>query len=255
LTAANGGLLLGTKQTYVAAVRRVSRGLSTLGVGKAGPPDVSHRLAHWVYSLTCVHDSLAISRLGVPWWSYRAIDKVDHWFTSRPHPIRVFEYGAGASTIWLANRADEIYSVEHHQGFAEYLSPTLHSIPTVKLLVVPPTPAVDPTTPSGKEGNQNLDFSDYVAAIDGVEGLFDLIVVDGRARQSCLTRAGRRLADDGIIIFDNSARRRYRHAIEECGLLEQRFRGLVPTLPYPDQTSVLYGPSAAGSTEAKSHHA
>ncbi len=243
-------LLVGAKQTYVAAIRTVGRGLSSLGVGKSGPPDRSHRLAHWAYSLTCVHDSLAISKLGVPWWSYTAIDKIDRWFTSRPHPIRVFEYGSGASTIWLADRADEIYSVEHHRGFAEYLSPTLHSIPTVKLFVVPPTPGAGPKTPSGKEGNENLDFTDYVTTIDQVKGPVDLIVVDGRARQSCLARARGRLAEDGIIVFDNSARRRYREAIAGCGLVEKKFRGLVPTLPYPDQTSVLYRSSACRSTEA-----
>jgi len=52
------------------------------------------------------------------------------------------------------------------------------------------------------------------------------------------------LAEDGVIVFDNSARRRYREAIEGCGLVEKKFRGLVPTLPYPDQTSVLCRPSA-----------
>ena len=235
-----GELLLRTKQIYVAAIRKVGRRLSSRGVGESKPPDRSHRLAHWAYSLTCVHDSLAISKLGVPWWSYTAIDKVDRWLTSRPHPIRVFEYGSGASTIWLAGRADEVYSVEHHQGFAEYLSPTLHSLPTAQLFVVPPTPGASPKTPSGKEGNENLDFTDYVATIDQVKGPFDLIVVDGRARQACLARAGGRLAADGIIVFDNSGRRRYREAIEGCGLVEKKFRGLVPTLPYPDQTSILY---------------
>ena len=235
-------LLAGTKHTYVAAVRRVSRGLSALGVGKSGPPARSHRVRHWAHSLTCVHDSLAISKLGVPWWSYTAIDQVDRWLAFRPHPIRVFEYGSGASTIWLADRADEVYSTEHHQGFAEYLSPTLLSITTVRFIVVPPTPSKGAKTPSGKEGNENLDFSDYVAAIDQVNGPFDLIVVDGRARQSCLARACERLAEDGIIVFDNSARRRYREAIEGCGLIEQKFRGLVPTLPYPDQTSILHQP-------------
>jgi hypothetical protein len=186
-----------------------------------------------------VHDSLAISSLGVPWWSYTAIDRVDRWLTSRSHPVRVFEYGSGASTLWLADRADEVYSVEHHRGFAEYIAPALRSIPKVTLYLVEPVPDPAPKAPSRKEGNEKLDFSDYVSAIDRVEGLFDLIVVDGRARQTCLARASGRLADDGIIVFDNSARRRYREAIEGCGLVEQKFRGLVPTLPYPDQTSIL----------------
>ena len=245
-----GELLLRAKQVYVAVVRKATREFSALDAGRSRPPDRSRRFAHWAYSLSCVHDPLAISKLGVPWWSYRAVDKVDAWLASRPRPIRVFEYGAGASTIWLADRTDEIFSVEHHQGFADYISPTLRSLPAVELFVVQPTHGACPRVPSAKEGNENLDFSDYVAAIDQVKGSFDLIVIDGRARTACLAHAGKRLADDGVIVFDNSARRRYRQAIEACGLVELKFRGLVPTLPYPDQTSVLYRPSAPSLASA-----
>jgi hypothetical protein len=239
LPVAKNELLVRAKRSYVPTVRMIGRGLSSVGIAWSEPPDRSHRWTHWAYSLTCVHDSLAISKLGVPWWSYAAIDRVDRWLTSRPHPVRVFEYGSGASTIWLADRAAEVYSVEHHPGFADYMAPTLRSTPKVTLFVVEPVPDAGPKTPSGKEGNENLDFSDYVATIDQVLGLFDLIVVDGRARQSCLARAGERLAENGMIVFDNSGRRRYREAIEGCGLVEEKFRGLVPTLPYPDQTSIL----------------
>jgi hypothetical protein len=74
--------------------------------------------------------------------------------------------------------------VEHHRGFAEHLSPTLRSFPTVRLFVVPPVPGTGPKAPSGKEGHEDLDFTGYVATIDHVKGQFDLIVVDGRARSA-----------------------------------------------------------------------
>jgi hypothetical protein len=47
------------------------------------------------------------------------------------------------------------------------------------------------------------------------------------------------LADGGIIVFDNTLRTRYRRAIERSAVKERRFMGLTPTLPYPDQTSIL----------------
>jgi hypothetical protein len=100
-----------------------------------------------------------------------------------------------------------------------------------------------PKVPSVKEGQQGLDFADYVGTIDEVGGLFDVIVVDGRARTACLSAALPHLAPDGMIVFDNSRRRRYRAAIESCGLRERRLPGLVPTLPYPDQTSLLMAQS------------
>ena len=47
-------------------------------------------------------------------------------------------------------------------------------------------PSADPSVPSGKEGHGGLDFAEYVASIDEVPGTFDLVVIDGRAREACL---------------------------------------------------------------------
>ncbi len=105
--------------------------------------------------------------------------------------------------------------------------------------IVEPVESTAPVIGSAKEGHGELDFERYVAHIDAVGGEFALIVVDGRAREACLTRALAHLADDGIIVFDNTFRRRYRQAIAAANVVEQRYRGLTPTLPYPDQTSIL----------------
>ena len=43
-------------------------------------------------------------------------------------------------------------------------------------------------------------------------------------------------------MFDNTLRRRYRRAIAAAPVDEQRYWGLTPTLPYPDQTSILRRP-------------
>ncbi len=112
-------------------------------------------------------------------------------------------------------------------------------MPNATLLLRPPTPSAHPVVPSAKEGYAGLDFAPYVAAIDEVSGDFDLVVIDGRAREACLERALPRLADGGIVVFDNTRRRRYRRAIEAAPVVELRLRGLTPTLPYPEQTSVL----------------
>ncbi len=84
-----------------------------------------------------------------------------------------------------------------------------------------------------------LDFSDYVGQIGTVGGEFDLIVIDGRAREACLAAALGHLAPDGVIVFDNTFRRRYRAAVEAAPVTETRYRGLTPTLPYPDATSLI----------------
>jgi len=234
-----GDLIYRAKTAYAGAARQAGKALTKVHVLGDEAPSRDHRIRHWAYSLTKVHDSLAIAELDVPWWTYKAIDVVESWLAARPRPIRVFEYGSGASTLWLARRVDEVHSVEHHAGFAEHIRPTLEQHPNIDFHVVEPIKSSMPAVPSAKEGHAGLDFADYVATIDKVGGTFDLIVIDGRAREACLTAAIPRLAPDGIIVYDNSRRARYQRAIKASGLTERQLRGLTPTLPYPDQTSVL----------------
>ncbi len=234
-----GDALLLAKRSYVAGARGVGKALAGVGIGAGDPPTRDRRVAHWAYSLTRVHDSIELANLDVPWWTYGAIDAVEAWMADRSRPPRVFEYGSGASTVWLARRAGEVHSVEHHRGFADHLRPRLEGMGQVTLQVVEPDRVSEPVVRSDKEGCQGLDFADYVASIHSVGGEFDLIVIDGRARATCLLAARTHLAADGLVVFDNSWRRRYRTAISESGLNEWAIRGLVPTLPYPDQTSLL----------------
>lgn len=227
------------KQAYATTLKGVGRGLTRTGLAAAEPPSTERRWRHWAHSLTKVYDSLAMARLDVPWWTYDAIAEVEAWLAARERPVRVFEYGSGASTIWLARRADEVHSVEHHRGFGEMMRAELVAYPHVSLRIVEPVPSELPVIGSQKEGHHGLDFAQYVAAIDDVDGELDLVVIDGRAREACLTKALARLAPGGIVVFDNSRRRRYRLAIAASGARERRLRGLTPTLPYPEQTSVI----------------
>ena len=231
-------LIHGTKAGYAATARGAGRGLDRLGLLPSRPPARAHRLRHWMYSLTCAHDSLALAGLDVPWWTYRSIDAVEAWLVDRPRPIRVFEYGSGASTLWLAKRADEVHTVEHDPGFAALVGERISAAGNVTMDVVPAVPTRDPVVPSAREGFAGLDFEAYVAAIEG-HGEFDLVVIDGRAREACLAKAMPHLRTDGLVVFDNSARRRYRPAITAAPVTEARLWGLTPTLPYPDQTSLL----------------
>jgi hypothetical protein len=223
------------KSAYVAGVRGVGAVLSASGPA----PDRRRRVRHWAYSLRLVHDWRGLADLDVPWWTYRAIDAVDDWLSARTRPIRVFEYGSGASTLWLARRVDELHTVEHDREFGARIAPAVANHPNAHLRIVEAVRSTSPIVPSGKEGYRHWDFAAYVASIDDVEGEFDLVVIDGRAREACLGRALGRLQPDGLIVFDNSRRARYRRAIRSAGVTERTMRGLTPTLPYPEQTSLL----------------
>jgi len=215
--------LLRVKGLYAAGARGAGSVLTRAGVLSEQPPSRDQRTKHWMYSLTRAYDSLAIAELDVPWWTYRAVDVVEAYLSglaARPEPVRVFEYGSGASTLWLAKRADEVHSVEHHREFGEQLRPSLAALGNVEFRIVEPTPSASPV-------------------VDDVPGEFSLIVIDGRAREACLERAQHRLEPGGVIVFDNTRRRRYREAIQRSAMTERRLTGLTPTLPYPDQTSLL----------------
>lgn len=226
---------LRAKAKYVAAARRCARFAGT----PARAPGRGQRIRQWVRTLPLVYDWRALADLDVPWWTYRAGAAVDAWLRARPQSVRAFEYGAGASTFWLARRVAEVHSVEHDRAFAASLAPALDAYPAARLHIVPAVPAAQPVVRSAKDGNRGLDFANYVAAIGDVPGDFDLIVIDGRARAACLAAALARLRDDGLVVFDNSLRWRYRAAIRTSGLSERRYFGLTPTLPYPEQTSLL----------------
>ncbi len=218
---------------------------------RCGPPASSawlerraprSRAATWLLSLFAIHDVDGLQRLDVPWWTFDSADRVAAWL--RDHPgARVFEWGSGASTLWLAARSGSVHSVEHHAGWAGVLAPRLPG--NVELRVVEAVTTASPVVPSAKPGHGGLDFADYVAAIDDVPGEFDVVVIDGRAREACLARAVPRLAPGGIIVFDNVDRQRYVTAIESTVRTEgdrlsvTMTRGLTPALPYPTRTALL----------------
>jgi predicted O-methyltransferase YrrM len=230
------------KKVYAAGAQSTGRLLERVGILDEEPPSRDQRLKHWAFSLTRAHDSIGIAELDVPWWTYNAIDEVEAWLTTH-RDVRAFEWGSGASTIWLAKRVAEVRSVEHHAGFGRMIQEQLADIPQATLDIVEAEPSEAPAIGSSKEGHGGLDFTRYVHHIDEVAkrvgGTFSLIVVDGRAREACLVAALPHLERDGIIVFDNTMRRRYQRAIKDAPVVEKAYRGLTPTLPYPDQTSIL----------------
>ncbi len=227
------------KARYAQLASGTAHVLDRMGASPGHAPGAPHRVRHWAYSLRLIHDAAGLAALDMPWWTYRGAAAVDEWIERHPRPVRAFEYGSGASTAWLARRVDEVHSAEHDRVFAASFAPVVAGYANVRMHVVAPTPAAHPLVGSAKAGYHGQDFSDYVAAIDGLDGDFDLIVIDGRARQACLRAALRRLSPDGIVVFDDSWRRRYRPAIAAADVQEHAFRGLTPTMPYPGQTSVL----------------
>ena len=154
----------------------------------------------------------------LPWYTYPAI----RFLEPRVQPgFKVFEFGAGNSTRWWAKRAAEVVSREHDAEWTARLRE------------------------HGDLGNVRLEHHDmdspfYVAA---PEGKFHVIVIDGRRRVECARNSLQALAEDGVIVWDNSDRDRYQEGyarLAEKGFRRLDFWGVVPGGVKEISTTIFY---------------
>lgn len=144
--------------------------------------------------------------------------------------MNVFEYGAGYSTLFFAARCSSVSSVEHDAGWVKILQTMLPA--NAKLSHVP----LD-------DGS-----TDYECAIDTIGVSFDLILVDGRRRVACVSKAVRRLSPNGVLILDNSERPRYADAhtfMTSNGFKALHFVGIAPWGIVEEQSTLFYRPENA----------
>lgn len=154
----------------------------------------------------------------LPWYTYASKAFLEDRIT---RSMRVFEYGAGMSSLWYAARVAEVVSVEHD---AEWAAEVRRGLPSNCTLLLEP------------------DVEAYVATITGY-GPFDIAVVDGLARTQAAAAAVAGLKDDGVIIWDNSDWPEFGDAfplLQEQGFRRLAFTGLGPISRAGWETSVLY---------------
>lgn len=214
------------KRSYVDAMQGLGSVPPLEGLVRSGREDDPYGWRRWFASLFAIYETDRMIALDLPWWNVAATREIAQFLEARPG-ARVFEYGSGASTAWLAGRAGEVVTVEHDEEWLHRFRRQIGGLANVTLL----------------HRAIGEDPRAYVGAIDEAGGEFDLVVVDGRHRAACLARAVPRLARGGTVLFDDSGRARYRAAIEGCGLVERHHYGRSYCVPYPDHTSLLtHGP-------------
>jgi predicted O-methyltransferase YrrM len=159
---------------------------------------------------------------GVPWLAIEAIEWLDGYLDAQ---MRAFEWGSGGSTLFLARRVRALVTVEHDATWHDAVSRQLESagFENCRYLLREPVPeterrdasAVPGAYASSDEGFAGRSFREYCAAIDVYpDESFDLVVVDGRARPSCIWHARTKVRQGGVIIVDNSERPHYVPAFE-----------------------------------------
>jgi len=157
----------------------------------------------------------------VPWLTYPFVSFVEPRLQKT---MRVFEYGSGNSSIWLASRVKQIKSVEHDKNWADKISSKMPANAT--LVFIP------------------LEYdADYCRAIQTSDELFDIVIVDGRDRNNCVKNALQNLSETGVVIFDNSNRAQYRPSYDllyKFGFKSIDFFGMAPGIAYESCTTVFY---------------
>ena len=211
------------KKGYVRLMHGLGRTRAMTGFSEGATMADMYGWRRWAASLFAIYETSQMVALDLPWWNVEATREIERFLIRHPG-ARVFEYGAGASTVWLANRARQVFSVEHDAAFIGRFRTMLKPYKNVELLERPIV-----------EGPRA-----YVESISEIGGPFDLIVVDGRYRALCLEGATSHLSDGGVVLFDDSGRKRYRSAIERSDLRETHYFGRSFCVPYPDHTSLLF---------------
>ena len=125
--------------------------------------------------------------------------------------MRVFEWGAGGSTLFFAARAASVTTIEHDAEWFSHVERALrkHAATNVTLRLSPPVPV--PVVPEMYRSTDpryvDLSFEAYARTIEAFpQECFDVVVVDGRARPGCMKHAVRRVRPGGCLVLDNSDR-------------------------------------------------
>lgn len=159
----------------------------------------------------------------IPWYTYPAIEYLSQFDYSCK---KVFEFGCGYSSLFWAQRAAEVISVEDNP---EWFNKWRNEF---------------------QEPNLSIRWRDegeaYFNAIFEESDRYDVIVVDGKLRCDCAATAVEKLAPGGMIILDDSDRintsLEYVKAVEvlkKANLLQVDFYGFCPMNNYTKTTSLF----------------
>ena len=127
----------------------------------------------------------------------------------------MLEWGAGGSTLYFSQFVKAYYSIEHNEKWFKQIlqedSNFSHNF--TMFLCKPNAPRTLPT--------QKHQFEDYINYIENLNTKFDIILIDGRARQWCAEKALNYLNKGSIVFIHDWVRERYHVVLEWYDLIEE----------------------------------
>jgi hypothetical protein len=187
----------------------------------------------------------------LPWITFKAIDFIEKNLKSTD---KVFEYGGGGSTLYFLNRVSELVTVEHDKEWFQSLQTKIDAGNNTRWhgqFILPEkhvkAEGLDKSDPadyfSGDPEFQDVTFKAYSTFIcQFKDEYFDIVLIDGRARASCLFHAMPKVKVGGFLVLDNSERKYYLRNI--LLMLKKHYRlvvnhmGPVPYSASFSQTSI-----------------
>lgn len=142
--------------------------------------------AHWDF--VAKRDTPAYLDDPEPWFAPGA---VQHLAERLGEGARVFEWGAGASTLWFAARRCPVRSFETEPEWIELVAGRARDLVDIRLV--------------------DVESEEYIAP--DLAG-YRVVVIDGRRRRECALHAARSADAGALVIFDDSHRATYGEGVQ-----------------------------------------
>ncbi|QPF87120.1 hypothetical protein IC762_12825 [Bradyrhizobium genosp. L] len=200
------------ERVYRADESRKSRFHTATGVLCADPLELSYAAA------TTFNRAVFGILAKRPWLVGKALPAIER----HVNDARVFEFGAGMSTLWFSERAASVTSVESNKDWANRINSALATEGKAGVLLV-------------------SDPEEYARRINLSEESFDIILVDGINRRRCVEEGVPRLRKGGLLILDNTdVNLDLIPAALASGTFDvERYSGYAPGVLHPNETTLL----------------
>lgn len=159
----------------------------------------------------------------LPWMNYNIIDFLNQRLTK---DLKIFEYGSGNSTLYFSKFVDSITSVEYDADWYKLLNSKIDKLKITNVQCV--------------YCDLDSNYSDFILS---QSKFYDLVIVDGRFRVKCAINALKKLTNRGVILLDDSNRKKYEYVFEyykRSGFNYLTFSGLKPTGFGNESSTIFY---------------
>lgn len=199
--------------------------IRSIGTAIIGPVRFAYLSGYW--RSTFKRAAVTKSGLPLPWYTYSAIDFLRHReFKNK----KILEFGGGQSTLWWAERADSVLTLEGDKDWFDQIKSGMPS-------------NVDLHHVSMLSKEENVSAVEAILAKQEASK-YDVIIIDGLYRFEMIQVALTHLNEHGVIICDNAEGYNFYQGFKESGLQRVDFFGNAPGTVLPHCTAFYFADSA-----------